>query len=59
MLDQSPLSKEVGGELHAGTKAGPDHGWANTAVQTLDTLGTIDASHTIPRIAVGVLSSDG
>lgn len=55
---QSPLCKEICGQLYGTAKSSPHHSGANSAVQTLDTLVCINLAHPINGILVLMLSSD-
>lgn len=58
MALQSPLSKEICGKLHARSETSSHHGGPNTAVYSLDSLGGIDCSQTVPCAGVLVLCAD-
>lgn len=58
MALKPPLGEEVGRELHTGSKTGSHHGWADTAIYSLDSLSGVDGSQAIPCVAVLVLCAD-
>lgn len=58
MALEPPLGKEVGRELHTRSETSSHHGWANTAIYSLDSLSGVDCSQAVPCVAVLVLCAD-
>lgn len=57
MLHQPSLGKEIRRQLHRATKARSDHRSANTAIESPNSLRTVDLSQAIERVSVIMLGA--
>lgn len=58
VLFQPSLRKEISGKLHGAAETSSDHSRADTAIKSLNTLVTVDLSHSIICILIIVLRTD-
>lgn len=59
MLDQTTLGKEVGRQLDGATETSPNHGGADSTVQTTNALTLVDLTQAVERVTVLVLGTNG
>lgn len=56
---QPSLGEEVCGKLHRGAETSSDHGGANAAVKTPDSLAAVNLGHAVQGVLVRVLGANG